>query len=68
MKSAYQSSVRISAVSRLLPLASNQSIVARKSRCVAGSKLGGVVACPGLSRRAVVAAVVTPTASQTRPG
>jgi hypothetical protein len=37
MKSAYQSSERISAVSRCLPLASNQSIVARKSRRVAGS-------------------------------
>ena len=37
MKSAYQPSDRVSAVSRCLPLASNQSIVARNSRWVAGS-------------------------------
>ena len=38
MKSEYHSSEAISVVSRFLPFASNQSIVARKSRCVAGSK------------------------------
>ncbi len=37
MKSEYQSSDRVSAVSRRLPLASNQSIVARSTRWVAGS-------------------------------
>ena len=56
MKSAYQSSVWTSAVRRALPLASNQSMVARKRRRV-GSSNSSKVSAAGLRRREAVTAV-----------